>query len=78
MFKPNHYEDIDKSTLVLGADILKKLKVKKYNVDELFNELKKRKSININQLMNSITFLWIIGAIDYSSVTLSLNKQNVS
>ncbi|MCF2500817.1 ABC-three component system middle component 6 [Dyadobacter chenhuakuii] len=74
MFIPNQYENVTKSTIVLGADILKALKLRQYNVDDLFLELKRKKTININQLMNSITFLWLIEAVDYDNFTLSLKK----
>ena len=74
MFKPSQYENIQKSTIVLGADLLQKLKKKSYNIEDLFKELKQKKEININQFLNTITFLWLINLIDYNDVTISLKK----
>ncbi|HAK77313.1 MAG TPA: hypothetical protein DCM71_10485 [Runella sp.] len=75
MFKPSQYENIETSTIVLGADILQKLKKKRYNLEDLFNEIRKKKEITVNQFLNSITFLWLVEAIDYSGFTLSVREH---
>lgn len=74
MFKPSQYENIQKSTIVLGADLLQKLKKKNYNIEDLFKELRQKKEVNINQFMNTITFLWLVDLIDYQDFTVSLRK----
>lgn len=74
MFKPSQYENIQKSTIVLGADILVKLKRKNYNIEDLFKEIRKKKEISVNQFMNTITFLWLIEAIEYSGFILSVKE----
>lgn len=78
MFKPSQYEDIQKSTIVLGADVLQKLKKRNYNIEDLFKEIKIKKDININQFLNVITFLWLIDAIDYVNLNISLKAENDS
>lgn len=78
MLLPNQYESLNKSTLILGADIIFKLKKREYNVEELFKDIRKKKNINVNQFLNTITFLWIIDVIDYVDFTISLKKINVS
>jgi hypothetical protein len=77
MFKPSPYEDIQKSILVLGADVLHKLKKKDYNVEDLFKEIRAKKDININQFLNVITFLWLVDAIDYTNLNVSLKSEHV-
>lgn len=77
MFKPSQYEDIQKSMIVLGADILYKLKRKNYNIEDLFKEIKDKKEISVNQFLNVITFLWLIDAIDYSNLNVSLKAEYV-
>lgn len=77
MFKPSQYEDIQKSTIVIGADILCKLKRKNYNIEDLFKEIKSKKDVNINQFLNVITFLWLVDAIDYTNLNVSLKSEHV-
>ena len=74
MFKPSQYENINKSTMVLGADLLQKLKKQSYNIEDLFKELRKKKDININQFMTTVTFLWITDLIDYQDFSITLKK----
>ena len=77
MFKPSQYEDIQNSLIVLGADLLHKLKRKDYNLEDLFKEIKEKKDININQFLNVVTFLWLVDAIDYTNLNVSLKAEHV-
>lgn len=76
MFTPTKHENLHKSTIVLGADIIKSLKKKEYNVEDLFQELKKvfEKDISLNQYYNTLTFLWITDVIELNDFNLKLIK----
>ena len=76
MFLPNKHEDLHKSTIVIGADILKSLKKQNYNIEELLQEIKLslQKDISSNQYYNTLTFLWLIEAIELNGFTIKLKK----
>ncbi len=76
MFIPTKHENLQKSTIVLGADIIKSLKKKEYNVEDLFQELKKGegKDISLNQYYNTLTFLWLTDVIELNEFNLKLRK----
>lgn len=81
MFLPNKHENLNKSTIVLGADIIKSLKKKDYNIEDMFQELKHifQKDISLNQYYNTLTFLWLIELIDFQEFTIKLKgNKNVS
>jgi hypothetical protein len=73
----NKHENLHKSTIVLGADIIKSLKKKDYNIEELFNELKQvfQKDVSLNQYYNTLTFLWLVDAVDLHEFTIKLKRQ---
>lgn len=77
MFIPNKHENLHKSTIVLGADVIKSLKKKDYNIEDLFQELKQifQKDISLNQYYNTLTFLWLIEAIDLQEFTIKLKTK---
>lgn len=75
MFVPNKYENLHKSTIVLGANIITLLKKSDYNIEDLFQELKQIcKELSLNQYYNVLTFLWLINAIDLQEFTIKLRK----
>lgn len=76
MFTPTRHENLHKSTIVLGADIIKSLTRRAYNVDELFQELKKvyEKDISLNQYYNTLTFLWLTDVLELNEFNLKLIK----
>jgi len=76
MFIPTKHENLNKSTIVLGADIIKSLKKKDYNVEDLFQELKKifKKDISLNQYYNTLTFLWLTDVVELNEFNLKLRK----
>lgn len=76
MFIPTKHENLHKSTIVLGADIIKSLKKREYNVEDLFQELKKvfEKDITLNQYYNTLTFLWLTEVIELDDFNLKLCK----
>lgn len=77
MFIPTKHENLQKSIIVLGADIIKSLKnQREYNVEDLFQELKKvfEKDISLNQYYNTLTFLWLTDIIELNQFSLKLRK----
>ena len=75
MFIVGKYDDINRNVLVLGAGILKLLKNKNFQVENLFQECRKNKGIELNQFLNLLTFLWILGLVDLRDNKLSLKKS---
>ena len=77
MFIPNKHENLHKSTIVLGADIIKSLKKKDYNIEELFQEVRQifQKDISLNQYFNTLTFLWLTDIIDLQELTIKLRGK---
>jgi len=74
MLIPSKHERLEKNLLVIGGDIISILKKKPYNLENLFQELKKIKSININQYYNAITFLWLSEIIQIDEYNIALKK----
>ena len=76
MFVPTNHENLQKSTIVLGADIIKSLKSKDYYIEDLFQELKKifQKDVSLNQYYNTLTFLWLSELIELNDFTIQLKK----
>lgn len=76
MFTPTKYENLHNSTIILGADIIKSLKSKDYNVEDMYQTLKKvfRKDVSLNQYYNTLTFLWLTELIELDEFNLKLRK----
>lgn len=76
MFIPTKHENLHKSTIMLGADIIKSLKKREYNVEDLFQELKTvfEKDVSLNQYYNTLTFLWLTNVIELNEFSLKLRK----
>jgi len=77
MFLPGKHENLHKSTIVLGADIIKALKKKDCNIEELFQELRQifKKDISLNQYCNTLTFLWLAELVDLQEFTIKLKGK---
>jgi len=80
MLIPTKHEDLEKNVLVLGADILdliKKKSFRPYNIEVLFQDLKIRKEIGIEQYYDTLLFLWLIDTIELRNHYVYMRK-NVS
>ncbi|MEN8217733.1 MAG: ABC-three component system middle component 6 [Pseudomonadota bacterium] len=75
MLIPTSYENLQKNTLIIGADIIRLLKQKDYNIEALFNELKKLKSTHLNQFYNTLLFLWLADIIELNEHTIILKQK---
>ncbi len=79
MIIPTPYENLHKNTIIIGADIISLLKRQDYNIELLFNKLKKQNSTHLNQFNNTLLFLWLADIIELNEHTLTLKtKKNVS
>lgn len=76
MLIPSKYENLNKNLLVIGYEVLSKLKVRPYNVEDLYQILKKEKDISMEQYYNSITFLWLSDILIQNNYSLSIKKKN--
>jgi hypothetical protein len=74
MFIPNQHENLKKNVIVLGADIIRFLKKEDYNIETLFQKVKQKfdKDISLNNYYNTLTFLWLIGAIELQDFAIKL------
>ena len=75
MLIPTSYENLHKNNLIIGADIIGLLKQKDYNIEVLFNEVKKLKSTHLNQFYNTLLFLWLADIIELNEHTLILKRK---
>jgi len=79
MLFPSKHEQLEKNLLVISGDVLSILKKRRvWNIEELFQNLKKVKSVNLNQYYNSITFLWLSSIIQVDECNISLKQKNVT
>ncbi len=78
MLVPSKHERLEKNILVIGGDIINFLRKKSYNVENLFQELKIVKSINLDQFYNTVTFLWLSELIEVNKHNISLRSNNAS
>lgn len=75
MIIPNKYEDLNKNTLVIGSIVLKKLKDKPSNIEDLYRVIREESAINIDVFFNCITFLWLSEAVELNRYQLSIKKK---
>jgi len=77
MLTPNEYEDLNTCLIILGSDIIRLLKKKKFNGQDLFIELNKQKEVSLEKFHDTLTFLWLVDAIVYGEYTIKLKSLNV-
>lgn len=77
MFIPTKHENLKNSTIILGADIIKSLKKREYNVEDLFQELKKvfGRDLSLSKYYNTLTFLWLTDIIELDEFKLKLRNK---
>ncbi|MFA5962081.1 MAG: ABC-three component system middle component 6 [Parcubacteria group bacterium] len=78
MVIPSKHENLQRNLLVVGADILSFLKKKQYNVENLFQEIRQKKSIGIDQFYNILSFLYTAELIDFNDFSISIKNNYVS
>lgn len=78
MLIPSKHEALNKNILVIGADLIKLLKKRTFNVETLLQDVKSNRSININQFFDTLTFLWCADIIVVDGFNVSLKQENVT
>lgn len=76
MLLPSKYEDLNSNLIVVGAYIIETLKRRPYNVEDLFQVLRNKYNINLEQYFNAITFLWLSDIIILNTFQITLIKND--
>lgn len=72
MLIPTKHEDLQKNALVVGAEIIKILKKREYNVENLFSITKNKTDISIDTFYNTLTFLWLCKIVETDKYSIRL------
>jgi hypothetical protein len=75
MLIPSKYENLEKTLLVISAEIISFLKTKRMNIEDLFRKAEKAKSINLDQFYDALTFLWIADVIETDGFHVFLKRS---
>ncbi len=75
MLLPSKYEDINSNLLVVGSFIIKTLKKRSYNIEDLFQSLRENHSINLEQYFNALTFLWLSDIVTLSTYQITIKMK---
>jgi hypothetical protein len=75
MLFPTKHENLNNNLLVIGAEIISLLRKQPYNVEELYQMLKKEKGINLDQYFNCLTFLWLADILIQENFVLNLSDR---
>ncbi|MFL0072283.1 ABC-three component system middle component 6 [Tenacibaculum maritimum] len=63
MITPTKHQNIVFNPLILGADILFMLRHKELTIEELFQNLKQTKNLDLDIFFDTLTYLWVIESI---------------
>lgn len=77
MLIPSKHEKLERNTLVIGADILTLLKKSNLSVESLFDSLKIRKSLSLDDLYHSLLFLWLSDVIILEQNLVKLKDKKI-
>ncbi len=72
MLIPTKHEFLDTNVIVLGADILFFLKKRSYNMEDLFQSIKKNKDLSLDKFYDVLTFLWLCNYITVVNEQINL------
>lgn len=76
MLIPSKYEDINQNPFIVGYHIVNMLKEKPYNIEKLFQHLRDKFLLNLEQYYDSLTFLWLADIITVSETQINLIKND--
>lgn len=76
MIKPTKHQSLDDNVLVIGANIMHALRKGSLTIEALFQIIKKEHNIRIDILFDSLTFLWLLEAINLNGDLISQTKIN--
>lgn len=74
MIIPSKYENLNKNILVIGSEMIQLLKKQSFNIENLYQKIKKKKDINFDTYYNTLTFLWISDIIGKNEFQIYLRK----
>lgn len=77
MLIPTKHEMLKNNTLVIGANLITILKKNTYNIETLFQKIKKQNDISIDLFYNTLLFLWLSELIELEEdfIILKVNKN---
>lgn len=64
MLIPSKHEKLENNIIVIGADLLNLLNRRSHNIESLFQDVKRIKTLSLDQYYNSLAFLWLSGLIE--------------
>lgn len=71
MLLPTKHQNLSNNIMVIGADVLHIIKNETLTVEELFQKIKNERQMSLEMLFDTITFLWLIDAVEYSENKIS-------
>ncbi len=74
MLIPTKHEKLNRNVLVLGADLLKLLKKKEFNIEELYQKVRSVKDISLEDFFETILFLWLNDLVLYNGSVIRLQR----
>lgn len=75
MIIPTKYENLNKNILVIGYQITKELKRQPYNIDTLYQKIKKDINISLETFYDTITFLWLSNIVEKEKFQIFLREE---
>jgi len=75
MIIPSKYDNINKNILVVGYKVIKELKKQPYNIDRLYQKLKKEINISLELFYDVLTFLWLAEIIEKEKYQIFLKRK---
>lgn len=74
MIIPTKYENLNKNVLVIGYRIIKLLKKQSFNIENLYQKIKKEQDVSFDNYYDTLTFLWLSDIIDKNEFQIYLRK----
>ncbi|MBT3207283.1 MAG: hypothetical protein HN704_03160 [Bacteroidetes bacterium] len=74
MIIPSKYENLNKNVFVIGSEIIKLLKTQSYNIEKLYQKIKKKIDISFDTYYDALTFLWLSEIVDKNEFQIYLKK----
>lgn len=74
MIIPTKHENLNNNTIVVGADVLSLLKKRSYNIEDLFQEIKRIKAVSLENFYNTLLFLWLVELIELEEFYIKIKK----
>jgi len=74
MIIPSKYENLNKNVLVIGSQIIKLLKKQSYNIENLYQKIKKINDISFDTYYDTLTFLWLSEIIEKNEFQIYIKR----